>query len=65
MSEEGSFGLALAEKFFGLIVLIAGMVLSYYTLTSGAELVEFSGLFGFLSIILLAVGVVLILAKTE
>lgn len=65
MSEEGSFGLALVERFFGLIILVTGIVSSYYTFTSGAELYPFVGLFGFLSIILLVLGLVLITAKIE
>ncbi|MEM3356686.1 MAG: hypothetical protein QW166_02545 [Candidatus Bathyarchaeia archaeon] len=66
MSEEGGgFGLALAEKFFGLLLLIVGALMGYYTFTSTADLGICTGLFAFLSIVLLALGLFLIIAKTE
>jgi hypothetical protein len=65
MSEEGGFGLGLAEKFFGLVVFIVGIVTLFYTLTSTGSLLAFAGLFGFLSLLLIMVGLVLITAKTE
>jgi hypothetical protein len=64
-SEEGGFGLTLAEKFFGLILVILGGVSAYYTFTSFDALGTFTGFFGFLSVLLLAVGVFLITAKAE
>jgi len=65
MSEEGGFGLTLAERFFGLIVLIMGGISAYYTLASIQSLDPFSGLFVFLTIVLIAIGIVLLTAKTE
>jgi hypothetical protein len=65
MSEEGSFGLSLAEKFFGLILFIVGVIALYYTITSAQALLAFTGFFGFLSIILIVLGFVLMTAKTE
>jgi hypothetical protein len=65
MSEEGGFGLTLAEKFFGLIILAVGGIAAYYTWTSSQSLDPFFGLFAFLTIVLLAVGMVLLTAKTE
>jgi hypothetical protein len=65
MSEEAGFGLELAERFFGLIILIVGALSTYYTLTSSEILAPFTGLFTFLSIVLLVLGVVLLTAKTE
>jgi len=65
MSEEGGFGMALAEKFFGLILMIIGALATYYTFTSTQALEAFTWFFGFLSIILLALGLFLITAKTE
>jgi hypothetical protein len=66
MSEEGGgFGITLAEKFFGFIIIIIGALAMYYTLTSTSALGDFTGFFGFLSIFLLAIGVFLIIAKTE
>jgi len=65
MSEEGSFGLNLAEKFFGLILLIMGAVALYYTITSAQALLMFTAFFSFLSLVVIVVGLVLIIAKTE
>ena len=65
MSEEGGFGLVVAEKFFGLILIIIGSLSTYYTFTSTQALRDYTGFFGFLSIIVLAVGVILIVVKVE
>jgi len=63
--EEGSFGLNLAEKFFGLILLVVGAIGLYYTITSNTVLLLTTGLFGFLTVVLMALGLVLLTAKTE
>jgi hypothetical protein len=65
MSEESGFGLNVAEKFFGLIILLTGVLAMYFTLTSSDVLLAYTGLFGFLSLILIAVGLILLIAKTE
>ena len=65
MSEEGGFGITLAEKFFGFIIIIIGAMATYYTFTSTSALGDFTGFFGVLSIFLLALGVFLVIAKTE
>jgi hypothetical protein len=66
MSEEGGgFGITLAEKFFGFIITIVGAFATYYTFTSTSALNGYVGFFGFLSILLLAIGVLMIIAKTE
>lgn len=65
MSEEGGFGLGLAEKFFGLIIFVVGLVVLYYTVTSASVLLLFTGFFSALSIVLVVLGLVLITAKTE
>jgi hypothetical protein len=65
MSEEGGFGLNLAERFFGLLLLIIGAFAMYYTFTSIEALGVFTAFFGFLSIIPLVLGLFLITAKTE
>ncbi len=64
-SEEAGFGLLVAEKFFGLILVIVGALFTYYTFTSAKALADFTGFFGFLSIIVLVIGIILIIAKTE
>lgn len=64
-SEEGGFGLIVSEKFFGLILVIVGALFTYYTFTSTKALGDFTGLFGFLSVIVLVIGIILAIAKTE
>ncbi len=63
--EEGGFGLNLMEKTFGVILLILGMITTYYTVTSADALILYTGFFTFLSIVLIVLGLVLITAKTE
>jgi amino acid transporter len=65
MSEESGFGLNLAEKFFGLIILLTGILALYFTASSVDALAAYAGLFGFLCFILIALGLVLLIAKTE
>jgi hypothetical protein len=65
MSEEGGFGLALAERFFGLLLVIVGALTLYYALTSMDTLGNFVGLFGLLDVVLIVIGLILITAKTE
>jgi uncharacterized membrane protein HdeD (DUF308 family) len=65
MSEEGGFGITAAEKFFGLILLIVGALALYFTLTSTQALSIYTGFFGFLSLVILAVGLFLIITKAE
>ncbi|MEM3578738.1 MAG: hypothetical protein QXL54_00735 [Candidatus Bathyarchaeia archaeon] len=65
MSEEGGFGITAAEKFFGLILLIVGALALYFTLTSTQALNVYTGFFGFLSFVIFAVGLFLIVAKAE
>jgi hypothetical protein len=64
MSEEGdTFWISLAEKFFGLLLTIIGAVMLYFTISSTIDLGVFTGFFGFLSIVILAVGLFLLLVK--
>jgi len=64
MSEEGdTFWVSLAEKFFGLILIIFGGVLLYFTATSTGTLGAFSIFFGVVSVILLAIGLFLLIVR--
>ncbi|MEM2994466.1 MAG: hypothetical protein QXI91_00405 [Candidatus Bathyarchaeia archaeon] len=63
--EEGGFAITLAEKFFGFILLIVGALATYYTFTSTQALGNYTAFFGFLSVILLALGLFMLIAKTE
>jgi hypothetical protein len=63
MSEGDTFWISLGEKFFGLLLLILSVLLLYYTATSTVQLSVFTGLFGFLGVAVLVIGIVLLLAK--
>ena len=63
MSEGDTFWISAGEKFFGLLLLIIGILLLYYTATSTEALGVFSAFFGFLSIIVLIIGVLLLIVK--
>jgi len=65
MSEEGGFGLGFAEKVFGLLLLAVGILALYYAITSAQALGNFTGFFGFLDLVLIALGWILLTAKTE
>ncbi|MGB9959525.1 MAG: hypothetical protein ACPLKQ_03260 [Candidatus Bathyarchaeales archaeon] len=65
MSEEGGFGIAAAEKFFGLLLLIVGALATYFTFTSSQALGAYTGFFGVLSLILVVLGLFMMIAKTE
>ena len=63
MSEGDTFWLSLAEKFFGFLLTIIGALFLYFTVTSTTALGVFTGLFGFLSIAVLLVGLFLLLVR--
>jgi hypothetical protein len=65
MSEEAGIGITVAEKFFGVILIIVGALATYFTFTSSQALGLYTGFFGFLSIVLIALGLFLITAKAE
>jgi uncharacterized membrane protein HdeD (DUF308 family) len=64
MSEEGSsFWITLAEKFIGLVLIIISLVMIYFTATSTSTLSVFTGLFAFLSAVVLIGGAFLIIVR--
>ena len=64
MSEEGdTFWVSLAEKFFGLILIVIGAIMIYYTATSTSVLGAFSLFFGILAAVMLIIGLFLLLVK--
>jgi hypothetical protein len=65
MSQEGGIGIALAERFFGLLLTIIGALTVYETLTSTSTLGAYTGFFSFLSLILVVLGIILLTAKIE
>jgi hypothetical protein len=65
MSEGDNFWLSLAEKFFGLLLTIIGALFLYFTLSSTAALGVFTGFFGFLSVVVLIIGLFLLLVRPQ
>jgi predicted membrane channel-forming protein YqfA (hemolysin III family) len=64
MSEEGdTFWISLVEKFSGFLVIVIGALFLYFTATSTAALGVFTAFFLFLSIVVLALGVFLVLVR--
>jgi predicted phage tail protein len=64
MSEEGdTFWVNLTEKFFGLIIVILGALLIYFTATTTNNLGAFSWFFGVVSAIMLIIGLFLLLVR--
>jgi membrane-bound ClpP family serine protease len=63
MSREGdTFWVSLSEKFFGLILIVIGALMLYYTATT-ADLGTFGAFFGVLSVIMLLIGVFLMVVR--
>lgn len=67
MSEEVGSGLTIAEKLAGLIALLIGAIIIYFTYASppSGYVRPFSGIFLVAGFVLLAVGIVLVLARAE
>lgn len=65
MSEKESFWFPISVKLFGILVAIIGSILLYFTFTSTSTLGVFTSLFGFLGIVILILGLVMILTKTK
>ena len=65
MSEGDTFWISVGEIFFGLLLLIVGALLLYYTATSTGALGVFSAFFGFLSIVVLLIGVLLLIVRPQ
>jgi hypothetical protein len=63
MSEGSNYWIGLAERVFGFLITVLGVVLAYYTFTSSDTLNVFTGFFGFLSIVFLIAGLFLLLVK--
>ena len=67
MSEEKPIGLSIAEKFFGLLVILIGALTINFTYNDppGDAVAPFSGIFIAAGFVLIATGVFFVLAKTE
>ena len=64
MSSE-SFWFSMSEKLFGIIIIIIGGLFLYFTFTSTNSLGAFTGLFGFLGLIILLIGLLLIILRAK
>jgi hypothetical protein len=63
MSDEGdTFWVSLAEKFFGVLLIVIGAVMLYFTATTSG-LGAFTVFFGVISLVLLIIGLFLLLVK--
>lgn len=64
---EAPVGLTIAEKLFGLLVIVLGIVVTYLTSSDPPEgsVSQFSGFFALLGLALIAIGIFLVLAKTS
>jgi len=67
MSEEKPIGLTVAEKFFGLLVILIGALTVNFTYNDppGGIVAPFSGIFIAAGFALIAIGILLVLAKAE
>jgi hypothetical protein len=65
MIEKESFWLSMSEKLFGVLILIIGGLFLYFTFTSTNALGVFTGLFGFLGLIVLILGLFMIFVKPK
>jgi len=59
------FGLVFAEKILGILLLSVGIVLTYETYTYSSSVGILGSIFIIIGVILVALGIVMILAKTE
>lgn len=66
MSEDVPIGLAVAEKIFGLILIIIGAIVAYYSINPLAgDISHFSVIFTAAGLVIVAIGIFLLIAKTE
>jgi hypothetical protein len=66
MSEDVPIGLAVAEKLFGLILIIIGAIIAYYSMNPPTgDISHFSGMFTAAGLVIVAVGIFLVIAKTK
>ncbi len=66
MSEEVPIGLTVAEKIFGLALIIIGAIFAFYSINLQAgDVSHFSGIFTIIGLVILVVGIFLVVVKTE
>jgi len=65
VSEEAGFGVKVAERFFGLIVLVVGILSTYWTYSTAPALGAYTAFFGVVDVAVMVLGFVMLTAKTE
>ena len=67
MSEETPAGLFIVKKVVGLILIIIGAVIAYFSATNppAGDVGQFVSIFIIAGVILIGIGILLVLAKTE
>ena len=66
MSEDVPVGLAVAEKLVGLMLIIIGAIVAFYSSNPPAgDISQFSGMFTAAGLVIVAIGIFLVIAKTE
>jgi len=65
MSEGETFWLSMSGKIFGIILAIIGILFLYFTYSSTDTLGSFTGIFGFIGIVVFILGLFMILVKTK
>lgn len=66
MSENLPMGLFVAEKLFGIILIIIGAIVANSSLNPPTgDISQFSGIFTFIGVVVLIAGIFLLVTKTE
>ena len=66
MSADMPIGLTVVEKLFGLILIIVGAIVAYFSINPPAgDISQFAGIFTVAGVVIIIVGILLLLTKAE
>ena len=66
MNDNSPLGLTVGEKIIGLTLIIIGALVAFYSSNPPAgDISQFSGIFTVIGLVIIGVGILLIIAKTE
>jgi hypothetical protein len=66
MSMDMPIGLTVVEKLFGLILIIVGAIVTYFSINPPAgDISHFAGIFAVAGVVVLGIGIFLLLTKAE